>query len=233
MGQVCIVTGASRGIGRAVAEALAGSGAIVVMAARDADVLDEVSSGIAARGGKAIAVPTDVADENQVSHLFATAATIGPVRALITAAAILRKGAFDQMSIDDWKQVVDVNLQGTYLCCREAFRMMRSTGGGKIVTLSSLSGVYGTEKFPGLSAYNVSKYGVIGLTESLAVEGRAHGITAICVSPGAVDTEMLRQAGSGLIPGLRPHELAELLVDLIEGDNAAMSGTNILLFSNA
>ena len=81
---------------------------------------------------------------------------------------------------------------------------MRPAGEGRIVTIASLSGVYATEKFPGLAAYNVSKYGVIGLTEAIAVEGRPHGISAICVSPGAVDTQMLRRANPDLRPGLTP-----------------------------
>ena len=79
---------------------------------------------------------------------------------------------------------------------------MRQAEQGRIVTISSLSGVYATEKFPGLAAYNVSKYGVIGLTEAIAVEGKEHGISAICLSPGAVDTEMLRRANPALRPGL-------------------------------
>jgi NAD(P)-dependent dehydrogenase (short-subunit alcohol dehydrogenase family) len=110
---------------------------------------------------------------------------------------------------------------------------MRPAGGGRIVNIASLSGVYATEKFPGLTAYNVSKYGVIGLTEAIAVEGREHGVSAICVSPGAVDTDMLRAANPSLRPGLTPEDMAGLIVALLDGPFAAASGANIPLFSNA
>jgi len=105
-------------------------------------------------------------------------------------------------------------------------------GGGRIVNLASLSGVYGTEKFPGLAAYNVSKYGVIGLTEAIAVEGREHGISALCISPGAVDTDLLRQANPSLKPGLKPGDVAELIVTLLDQPMDSLSGANIPLFSN-
>jgi NAD(P)-dependent dehydrogenase (short-subunit alcohol dehydrogenase family) len=110
---------------------------------------------------------------------------------------------------------------------------MRDSGGGRIVNIASLSGVYATEKFPGLTAYNVSKYGVIGLTEAIAVEGKEVGISAICVSPGAVDTEMLRRANPSLRPGLTPDQVASLIVALIDGPLVPASGANIPLFSNA
>jgi NAD(P)-dependent dehydrogenase (short-subunit alcohol dehydrogenase family) len=110
---------------------------------------------------------------------------------------------------------------------------MRDAGEGRIVNIASLSGVYATEKFPGLAAYNVSKYGVIGLTEAIAVEGKAHGISAICISPGAVDTQMLRQANPDLRPGLTPGQVGELIVALLDGGLVPASGANIPLFSNA
>jgi NAD(P)-dependent dehydrogenase (short-subunit alcohol dehydrogenase family) len=131
-----------------------------------------------------------------------------------------------------WAQTLAVNLTGSFLCCREAFLAMHDRG-GRIVNIASLSGVYATEKFPGLTAYNVSKYGVIGLTEAIAVEGKEHGISAICLSPGAVDTQMLREANPELRPGLTPPEVAELIVALLDSPMVAASGANIPLFSNA
>jgi len=128
---------------------------------------------------------------------------------------------------------VVVNLTGTFLCCRAAFTAMVPAGEGRIITIGSLSGVYATEKFPGLAAYNVSKYGVIGLTEAIAVEGKEHGISAVCLSPGAVDTEMLRRANPALRPGLTPDDVAELIVALLDAPLAPISGANIPLFSNA
>jgi NAD(P)-dependent dehydrogenase (short-subunit alcohol dehydrogenase family) len=110
---------------------------------------------------------------------------------------------------------------------------MVPAGDGRIVNFGSLSGIYATEKFAGLAAYNVSKYGVIGLTEAIAVEGKEHGISAICLSPGAVDTEMLRRANPALRPGLTPDDVAELIVALLDSPLASVSGANIPLFSNA
>jgi NAD(P)-dependent dehydrogenase (short-subunit alcohol dehydrogenase family) len=132
-----------------------------------------------------------------------------------------------------WQQTLAVNLTGSFLCCRAAFSAMRAGGGGRIVNIASLSGVYATEKFPGLAAYNVSKYGVIGLTEAIAVEGKRLGISAICLSPGAVDTEMLRDANPELRPGLGPADVAQLIVALLDSPLVAASGANIPLFSNA
>jgi 3-oxoacyl-[acyl-carrier protein] reductase len=109
---------------------------------------------------------------------------------------------------------------------------MRAAGEGRIVNIASLSGVYATEKFAGLAAYNVSKYGVVGLTEAIAVEGKPFGISAICLSPGAVDTEMLRRANPELRPGLGPGDVAQLIMALLDGPVVAASGANIPLFSN-
>jgi NAD(P)-dependent dehydrogenase (short-subunit alcohol dehydrogenase family) len=106
-------------------------------------------------------------------------------------------------------------------------------GSGVIINISSLSGFPNVEKFPGLSAYNVSKYAVAGLSEILAVEGQPHHIRVLAVSPGAVDTEMLRQAGHDLKPGMTPEDLAKILFFLASDDARHLSGVNIPIFSNA
>ncbi|HLN67955.1 MAG TPA: SDR family NAD(P)-dependent oxidoreductase [Streptosporangiaceae bacterium] len=232
-GRVAVVTGASRGIGAATAEAIAGAGAHVVLAARDRDALDRVAGRIRQAGGEATAVPTDVSQDAEVEHLFAAAGAAGPVAALVCAAGVLTSAPFVETTTEIWEQTLRVNLTGSFLCCRAAFTAMRPAGEGRIVTIASLSGVYATEKFPGLAAYNVSKYGIIGLTEAIAVEGREHGISAICVSPGAVDTEMLRRANPALRPGLTPDDVAGLIVALLDSPLVPASGANIPLFSNA
>lgn len=232
-GRVAMVTGASRGIGAATAEALAGAGAHVVLAARDRDTLANVASGIQAAGGAATPVPADVSKVEDVDRLFAAAAQVGPVTALVCAAGVLTSAPFGETTYDIWEETLGVNLTGSFLCCRAAFTAMRAAGEGRIVNIASLSGIYATEKFPGLAAYNVSKYGVVGLTEAIAVEGRQHGISAICVSPGAVDTRMLRQANPDLRPGLTPDDVAELILALLDSPLAPASGANIPLFSNA
>ena len=232
-GRLAVVTGASRGIGAATAAAMAAAGAHVVLAARDRRALDGVAGRIADAGGQATPVPTDVSDEAAVGRLFAGAARIGPLSALVCAAGALTPAPFAGTTPALWHEMLGVNLTGTFLCCRAAFIAMAAAGEGRIITIASLSGVYATEKFPGLAAYNVSKYGVVGLTEAIAVEGKEHRISAVCLSPGAVDTQMLRRANPALRPGLTPGEVADLIVALLDGPLAAVSGANIPLFSNA
>ncbi|HET8907765.1 MAG TPA: SDR family oxidoreductase [Ktedonobacterales bacterium] len=233
-GQVAIVTGASRGIGRAAAVAFAAEGASVVLAARDTSALDANVAEIVAVGGRALAVPTDVADEASVASLFArTEETFGPVTTLVNAAGAVAHRPFAEMDIATWDAVLNTNLRGTFLCCRAAFQTMPAHGGGIIVNFSSLSGVPKVEKFPGLSAYVVSKFGVAGLSEILAVEGRPLNIRVIAVSPGAVDTEMLRQAAPQLKAGMTPDQMARILVFLVGPDAAPLAGTNLELYTNA
>jgi NAD(P)-dependent dehydrogenase (short-subunit alcohol dehydrogenase family) len=232
-GRLAVVTGASRGIGAATAAAVAAAGAHVVLAARDRQALDSLATRIRDAGGQATPVPTDVRDEAAVERLFAKVADIGPLGALVSAAGVLTPAPFAETTAAMWAETLAVNLTGTFLCCRAAFKAMVPAGEGRIVNIASLSGVYATEKFPGLAAYNVSKYGVIGLTEAIAVEGKEHGISAICLSPGAVDTEMLRRANPALRPGLTPDDVADLIVALLDSRLAPASGANIPLFSNA
>jgi NAD(P)-dependent dehydrogenase (short-subunit alcohol dehydrogenase family) len=183
-------------------------------------------------GGRASAVPTDVSDPAAVDRLFTAAADVGQVSVLVCAAGVLRKGPFDEIGHGDWQRSVGVNLTGTFLCCQRAFSAMKGSGGGRIVTIASLSGVYATEKFPGLVAYNASKYGVVGITESLAVEGKPYGIAAVCISPGAVDTQMLAEAAPHLKPGLGPGDVGRLITGLLSLDLLPASGANLPLFSN-
>ena len=232
-GRLAVVTGASRGIGAATAAAMAAAGAHVVLAARDGEALDRVAGRIRGAGGQATPVPTDVSDEAAVERLFACAERADPLGALVCAAGVLTPAPFAETTSEMWHETLGVNLTGAFLCCRAAFAAMVPAGEGRMVNIASLSGVYATEKFPGLAAYNVSKYGVIGLTEAIAVEGKEHGISAICLSPGAVDTEMLRRANPALRPGLTPDDVAELIVALLDSPLAPVSGANIPLFSNA
>ena len=232
-GRLVLVTGASRGIGAATSRALAAAGARVVLAARDRDALEAVASSIRADGGEATPVPTDLGHAEQIWRLYASIERTGPLAALVYCAGTLTSAPLVDTTDELWQRTLSVNLTGAFLCARAAFAAMREQGEGRIVNIGSLSGVYATEKFPGLAAYNVSKYGVIGLTEALAVEGKRTGISAICVSPGAVDTEMLRRANPELRPGLTPEQVADLIVALLDGPLIAASGANIPLFSNA
>jgi NAD(P)-dependent dehydrogenase (short-subunit alcohol dehydrogenase family) len=231
--KVAVVTGAGRGIGAATAEALAVEGYTVLLAARTEPELQATASRVEQAGGEVAWRSCDVAHEADVSALFVeNDERWGRLDALVNCAAIVRVGPFAEMPVEEWDAVLDVNLRGTYLCCREAFHRMERQGGGVIVNFSSLSGVRGLEKFPGLSAYNVSKYGVLGLTEILAVEGRPHGIRAVALSPGAVETRMLKEAAPHLRARVGPEDVARIAAFVVSDAAAPLSGANLELFTN-
>ena len=232
--RIAIITRAGRGVGRSTALAFARAGAKVVLCSRTQAQLDEVVSDIIQQGGEALAVVGDVAREEDMRKRFEQALqTYGRVDILVNCAGIVAVKPFLEMDTETWDDVINVNLRGTFLCCRTAFRVMAEQKQGVILNLSSLSGVKGVEKFPGLSAYNVSKSGVAGLTEILAVEGKPYNIRVSAVSPGAVATEMLRQAAPHLEAGMTPDELAEILLFLADDTGRMFSGSNIELFTNA
>jgi NAD(P)-dependent dehydrogenase (short-subunit alcohol dehydrogenase family) len=234
-GQISIITGAGRGIGRATALRFAREGARVVLFSRTAAALDEVAAETARQGHRHPALPIagDVSREDDVYSLFQQVMErYGRVDILVNCAAIVAVEPFVTMDIATWDRVINVNLRGTFLCCRAAFRAMPARGGGVIVNLSSLAGVPRVEKFSGNSAYTVSKFGVAGLTESLAVEGKPLSIRVVAVSPGAVDTEMLRAAAPHLKAGMTPEQLARILLFLVGPDAAPLHGTNLEIYSN-
>ena len=232
--KVAIVTGAGRGVGRATAQLFAREGTRVVLFSRTALQLEEARQEIVSQGGQATALAGDVANEEDIQTLFQhVQGMYGRLDILVNCAGIVAKRPFVDMDTTTWDQVMAVNLRGTFLCCREAFRIMAVQKQGVIINLSSLSGVKGVEKFPGMSAYNVSKAGVAGLTEILAVEGKPYNIRVSAVSPGAVDTEMLRQAAPHLKAGMTAEDLAEILLFMVDDTGRMLSGSNIELFSNA
>jgi NAD(P)-dependent dehydrogenase (short-subunit alcohol dehydrogenase family) len=231
-GKVAIVTGGGRGIGRATALLFAAEGAQVAICARTAA---EVAA-VARESADVLAITGDISDEAFVRRLFHdTADAFGRVDVVVNNAAILGRRIFPELSTELWDAVLGVNLRGTFLACRAAFRQMerQQPPGGTIVNLSSLSGVHGPEKFPGLTAYNVSKAGVLALSDSLAVEGRPLGIRVNTVSPGAVDTAMLRQAGHGLRALATPDDLARTILFLAADESRPLTGANVEVLSNA
>jgi NAD(P)-dependent dehydrogenase (short-subunit alcohol dehydrogenase family) len=164
----------------------------------------------------------DVADEAQVVKAFGQ---LGSLDVLIHCAAVLIKRPYVETTAQDWDEQLGSGLRGAFLCSREAFRLMRGRGGA-IVMVSSLSGVAGAEKFPGMAAYVAAKSGLAGLTEALAVEVREHGIRVNAISPGSVETEMLRVAGvEG--PALSPADVARVIVWLASPESAPLTGANL------
>lgn len=232
--KVALITGAGRGVGRATALRFAQSGAHVVLHSHTHETGSAVATQIRDKGGEALAIYGDISQEEDVHTLFQRAiATYGRLDILINCAGMVAVKPFQEMDTQTWDRVLAVNLRGTFLCCQQAFPIMADQGGGVILNISSLSGVKGVEKFPGLSAYNVSKAGVASLTEILAVEGKPFNIRVAAVSPGAVDTEMLRQAAPHLKAGMTAEEMAEILLFLADDTGRVLSGTNLEIFSNA
>jgi NAD(P)-dependent dehydrogenase (short-subunit alcohol dehydrogenase family) len=228
MTDVAVVTGAGSGIGRAVAERLASDGMRVLAAGRT----DETLRDTAALHPNIAAHRADISVEQDVERLADAASVSGRLRAWINCAAVVEPRPFAELDPQAWDRVLDVNLRGTFLCCRAAFARMREAGGGTILNLGSLSGVPNVEKFPGLSAYNVSKAGVVALSEAVALEGRPHEVRCIALSPGAVDTGMLRRAAPHLQPGVTPEDVAAIVAFLVSDAAAPLTGINIPIFSN-
>lgn len=180
--QVAVVTGASSGIGAAIAQVFADKGAKVVLAARSIDKLQALTSKINASGGSAIAVETDVTSEASVVSLFEQVSAEFPVLdLLVNNAGVGMGGPTDELAFKTWRTVMSVNLDGAFLCSREAFRLMKKQGRGRILNIGSVS-----SKMPRVNSapYTTSKFGLEGLTRSLALDGRAFGISVGVLQPG-------------------------------------------------
>jgi 3-oxoacyl-[acyl-carrier protein] reductase len=190
--QVAIVTGAARGIGRAIALAFAGEGAKVALADIDGDRLDGLREEIGNRGGQALSVPCDVSKSSDVQEMVDRVLTIfGRIDILVNNAGIIRRGTIETVTEEDWDRVIAVNLKGTFNCCKAVVGPMKRQGGGRIVNVSSISGKMGDiTSAPG---YGPSKAGVIALTKTLATQLARCGIRANSIAPHAIETEMSAQ----------------------------------------
>jgi 2-deoxy-D-gluconate 3-dehydrogenase len=204
-GRVAIVTGGNGGIGLGMAKGLASAGAAVVVAARNAEKSRAAVRELEAIGAPALAVGVDVTDEPSVEAMVAAAAAWrGRIDILVNNAGInIRKPAQD-LSLDEWRRVIDANLTSAFLCSRSAYPHLKRAGGGKIVNIGSMLSIFGASFGP---VYGASKGGIVQLTKSLAVTWAPDNIQVNAVLPGWVDTE-LTQRGRKEIPGLNEKVLA-------------------------
>ena len=187
-GKVAIVTGASRGIGRSIALALAAQGAKVVASARNAEALDSLVAEVERQGGEATAVVGDVAVEADAARLIEQAvAAYGQVDILVNNAGITRDGLLLRMKSEDWDAVIDTNLKGAFFCIRAAAKVMTKQRSGRIINISSVVGEMGNA---GQANYCASKAGLLGLTKSVARELARRNVTVNAITPGFIVTDM-------------------------------------------
>lgn len=242
-GQTALVTGASRGIGRAIALALAEAGAAVAVHYQAAEAAaDEVVRAIEEAGGDAFARAAEIDDASQVEQLVAACAgRWGRIDILVNNAGIWKEAAVDTMSEQEWDEMLDINLKGMYLATRYCVPHMKAAGRGNIVNISSTAGQRGE---PLHAHYAASKGGMLSWTKSLAGELAPHGIRVNCVAPGWVHTDMAEealQADGTIAAGIplgragRPEEIASVacflasdLASYITGEVVNVNGGNVL-----
>lgn len=210
--KVAIVTGGGSGIGKGIAQGLAKEGCNAVIAGRGTKRLTEAAAQIQGVPGKVVPVPTDVSNEEQVVGMFQrTIDLFGRLDILVNNAGLFDGGPLDELAAEVWDRVIATNLRGPFLCTREAMRVMKRQGGGRIINVGSISA-----QRPRMNSgpYSVSKFGLWGLTIVTALEGREFGISASCLHPGNVRLEDHPQGGPvpASEPKMKVEEIAEAAV---------------------
>jgi 3-oxoacyl-[acyl-carrier protein] reductase len=208
-GQVALVTGASQGLGRAIAEALAAAGAAVALVARSADKLADVAARITAAGGRAEAFPCDVTKGEDIQRVVdAVVEKLGRLDILVNNAGVTRDTLLPRMSDDEWDQVLTTNLRAPFLFMRAASRPMMQQRYGRIVNVASVSGLIGN---PGQANYSASKAGLVGLTRTVAKELAGRKITVNAVAPGFIASDMTAALGPALLDEVKKRVPAKRL----------------------
>ena len=221
-----VVTGASRGIGRATALALARRGLDVALLARTSEDLSWVAREVSACGVKALPLRCNVTSEPDVSAACARVLErFGPPAVLVNNAGMIRRGLVHEMPVEDFRLVVDTNLGGTFLVTRALLPSMLERKTGRVIQVASISSTLGAAR---ASAYCAAKWGIIGFTKSLAEELRGTGLSTMSVLPGSVETAMLE--GSGFAPQMSAEEVAGTIVYAALDAPAAMNGSSIEMF---
>jgi len=216
-GKVAVVTGGNRGIGRGIVEALSREGARVALSARAADVAAAAARAV---GGGALGIACDVRSYDAVRALFREVERVaGGVDILVNNAGIGIFAPVADLAPDDWRAVIETNLNGVYYCCHEAIPLMRKRGGGYIFNLSSLAG---RNAFPSAAAYNASKFGLNGFSEALMQEVRYDGIRVSYLMPGSVATEFGRGRETKEDWALQPADVAAVVIDLLRSPKHAL-----------
>jgi 3-hydroxybutyrate dehydrogenase len=191
-GRAAVVTGGGRGIGAAVARALAEAGARVVVAARNVAEIERVASDLLAAGRAARAVPCDVTDPESVARLAREAeGAVGVVDILVNNAGVATSGKLEKLEPEEWARILNVNATGTYLVTRAFLPAMAANGWGRVINVASIAGLAGGAY---ISAYAASKHAVVGFTRSVALEVAARGVTVNAICPGFVATPMTDQS---------------------------------------
>jgi 3-oxoacyl-[acyl-carrier protein] reductase len=221
-GKAAVVTGSTKGIGRAIAEALLRAGMDVCISARNGDEVERAVSELSAAGaGRVAGAVCDVRDYDEVKTLLAHArAELGGVDVLVNNAGIGLFGRVEELSPADFRAVLETNLFGVFYCCREAIPLMKQRGGGYIVNISSLAGA---NPHPQMAAYNASKFALNGFSEALMQEVRHDGIKVSYIMPGSVNTYF-----GGDEPDesqswqLQPEDIARVVLDLLHHDERSL-----------
>jgi NAD(P)-dependent dehydrogenase (short-subunit alcohol dehydrogenase family) len=204
-GKIAIVTGAGFGMGKGIAQAFAKEGAKLVLAARNGQRLQAAADELRSQGATVISVPTDVGHEREVIALFEiTKKEFGRLDILVNNAGLVDQVPLEQTSLERWQKIIDANLTGPFLCTREAFKIMKPQGGGRIINIGSISAQMPRPQF---AAYSCSKMGLVALTTTTCLEGRDCGIVASCIHPGNVNTAQME---------LTPDEPAMEIDDIVK-----------------
>ena len=232
-GKVAIITGGSRGIGRAISLVFAREGTKVAVVGRNLSSCDEVVDQIKKEGGEAISIQADVTSEADVARMTQqTKDKYQRIDILVNNAAVnLPNRTVNELTLDQWNWILNVNLTGPFLCSRSVIPGMIAQRSGKIINLASIGGRHGAA---GRTPYRATKAAIINLTECIAAEVKEFGIDVNAICPGAVDTDMLHEIKDGKIPAtsMAPEDIAAVAVFLASDDSKAITGTAIDAFGN-